>query len=128
MGENTFTDTMKQRTNDELVNILTTERNNYEPEALFAAELELKDRGLSEKEMERIRRKVEMSNKMEELKHKRSLNRWTTPGFLVTIIIAVPGTFLTRGEGWVATFIMALIAFGAGHLANHFYNKRKGEG
>ena len=39
--ENEFTAAMSERTEDELKIILTTEKNQYKPEAIQAAEIEL---------------------------------------------------------------------------------------
>jgi len=44
---NEFSPRMIQRTNAELIEILTTERNKYQPLAIEAAELELKNRNLN---------------------------------------------------------------------------------
>lgn len=45
--ENRFTEVMSQRTNTELINVLTSKRTEYEPEALTAAETELAKRNLT---------------------------------------------------------------------------------
>lgn len=52
------------------------------------------------------------------------------PGLLVTIVILAPLITLNNMEwhyGWWFTFVSALVGFGAGHLVNWFWNKRKAE-
>ena len=57
-----------------------------------------------------------------------SMSLFRGPGLVVTIIILVPLITLNNMEwhhGWWFTFVSALVGFGAGHLVNWFWNKRK---
>ena len=47
------------------------------------------------------------------------------PGIIVTIIVIVPLMLFLRHRSWYATFAIALVGFGLGHLVNHFYFKSK---
>jgi hypothetical protein len=57
-----------------------------------------------------------------------SMSLFRGPGLLVTIVILVPLIMLNNMEwhyGWWFTFVAALFGFGAGHLVNWFWHKRK---
>lgn len=47
------------------------------------------------------------------------------PSIIVTIIIMVPAMLYFQGRGWLITFLITILGFGAGHLVNHFYHKSK---
>jgi hypothetical protein len=51
--ENKFTKLMSKKTSHALIKILTIDRENYQPEAIEAAEIVVKSRNLSEKQIER---------------------------------------------------------------------------
>ena len=50
--ENKFTIVMSKKTDNELISILTIEKENYQSEAIEAAEAEVKSRKLSDREIE----------------------------------------------------------------------------
>jgi hypothetical protein len=50
--ENKFISIMTQRTDAELLKIVNEQKNDYQPEAIEAAELELKNRNLSDEQVE----------------------------------------------------------------------------
>jgi hypothetical protein len=57
-----------------------------------------------------------------------SMSLFRGPGLVVTIIILVPLMVLNQMEwrlGWWFTFLAALVGFGAGHVVNWFWHKRK---
>lgn len=69
--ENKFTSLMVQLSDSELLKVVTIARNDYQPEAIEAAEIELKNRNMSVQQTEEIERenesleqiKIEKSNK-----------------------------------------------------------------
>ncbi|WP_299902022.1 RDD family protein [uncultured Aquimarina sp.] len=56
--ENEFKEVMSQRTNEELIKILTVEIGKYQPLAVEAAELEVKKRNIDTSDFEQIREKA----------------------------------------------------------------------
>ena len=56
--ENEFTKVMSERTDEELIKIVTIERSNYNPLALEAADLEIEKRNIDTNEFQNIREKV----------------------------------------------------------------------
>ncbi|MGY3795712.1 RDD family protein [Aquimarina sp. 433] len=56
--ENEFKEVMSQRTNEELIKILTVEIGKYQPIAVEAAELEVKKRNIDTSDFEQIREKA----------------------------------------------------------------------
>lgn len=56
--ENEFKEVMSQRTNEELIKILTVEIGKYQPLAIEAAELEVKKRNIDTSDFEQIREKA----------------------------------------------------------------------
>lgn len=61
-----FKDVMSKRTNEELIKIVTVDRNGYQPSAIEAAEEEIKKRNIDTNKIEQI--KVELTTKIEEQK------------------------------------------------------------
>lgn len=56
--ENEFTKVMSERTDEELIKIVTVERSNYQPLAIEAADLEVEKRNIDTTEFENIREKA----------------------------------------------------------------------
>lgn len=56
---------------------------------------------------------------------KQDLNIFNGPGLIVTILIIALLMFLYPQREFIYTFIIAVTGFGAGHIVNYFYNKRK---
>lgn len=65
-----FREVMKSNSTEELVKIATTDRNNYQDEAVFAAEKELSDRKYSSEEFEKYKIKGQL---IKELEFKKSI-------------------------------------------------------
>ena len=66
--ENEYTAVMSERTEEELKVILTTERDQYKPEALNAAELELKKRGIDSSAIKKEHEELQQEKKKEKIR------------------------------------------------------------
>lgn len=96
MEENRFESVMRTKDDVELVKITTTERKDYQPKAVAAAEEELKKRGVSadmyKNFTEQVEKLTEIQNKAEERKRELPLSTWIKvvafvfPAFLFFII------------------------------------------
>ncbi|MBP2831563.1 RDD family protein [Aquimarina sp. U1-2] len=64
--ENKFLEVMSQRTDEELIKILTVERRKYNPLAIEAAELEIEKRNIDTSDFEKVREKVTIEKQEEE--------------------------------------------------------------
>lgn len=64
--ENEFANIMRKRSDEELLEITTRLKNDYQPDAVKAAEKELKNRGLSTDQLERIQENVTVKAEKEE--------------------------------------------------------------
>ena len=83
MEQNEFTKSMQRATDAELLDIVTVSRNDYQPEAIEAAEAELKVRNLSATEIERAEKIVKA--KAEAIEARKDLplqTRWKVLAFL----------------------------------------------
>jgi hypothetical protein len=57
--ENEFTDVMAKRPDSELLEIITKRRNDFQPAAIEAAELEIEKRNLSKEQIETAKKEIE---------------------------------------------------------------------
>ncbi len=64
--ENEFKEVMSQRTDEELIEIVTIEKENYNPVAVQAAEIEIKKRKLDVSKFEDIKEKAIVKKKQED--------------------------------------------------------------
>ncbi len=91
--ENKFTNIMTQRTDAELLRIVNEQRNDYQPEAIDAAEEELKIRNLNTEQVNEANQENENKKKIETEKANKKLGTiWKVlsiifPG-IITVIFA----------------------------------------
>jgi len=64
--ENKFNEVMSQRTDDELIKIITVERERYNPIEIEAAESEIKKRNIDTNRFEEIKKASSLEKKEEE--------------------------------------------------------------
>jgi hypothetical protein len=115
--ENKFTSIMTQRTDAELLKIVNEQRNDYQPEALEAAELELKNRNLSIERVQEAIQENETKKQIETLKANMKLSGgWKVLTFifpgLIQIIFA--GTFKADGYDRKASELTKWTLYGFG--------------
>ena len=97
---NRLTDTMKEQSEAELIDILTSFRNDYQPDAIIAAELELKNRNLSTDKIEQA--KKEVVQKHEDIKTKANEPLEISSKILVFLLPGIPSlifSLIYKGEG-----------------------------
>lgn len=115
--DNKFTSTMTQRTDAELLKIVNEQRNDYQPEALEAAELELKNRNLT---IERVQEAIQENETKKQIKTEKANVKlsggWKVLTFifpgLIQIIFA--GTFKADGYDRKASELTKWTLFGFG--------------
>jgi hypothetical protein len=115
--ENKFTSIMTQRTDAELLKIVNEQRNDYQPEALEAAELELKNRNLSIERVQEAIQENETKKQIETEKANMKLGGgWKVLTFifpgLIQIIFA--GTFKADGYDRKASELTKWTLYGFG--------------
>ena len=64
--KNEFTDVMSQRTDKELIQIVTVDRSKYQPAALEAAETEIENRNIDTSTFSKLRARAELQNREQE--------------------------------------------------------------
>ncbi len=79
-GTNPFSAVMAQKDDVELIRIVTAEKNDYQPEAIIAAEEEIKKRNISVSMYQdfagKIETLIEIENNREEIKRRLPLQNW----------------------------------------------------
>lgn len=79
-GTNPFSAVMAQKDDVELIRIVTAEKNDYQPEAIIAAEEEIKKRNISVSMYQdfagKIETLIEIENNREEIKRQLPLQNW----------------------------------------------------
>ena len=68
--ENEFTKVMSERTDEELIKIVTVERGSYNPNAIEAADAEVEKRKIDTSEFEKIRKKATAEKEQKEKEQK----------------------------------------------------------
>lgn len=94
METNQFVTVMAGKDDVELIRIVASERNNYQPEAVIAAEEELKKRNVSVSMYQdftsKVEQLIETEKNAEEVKRKLPLQRWVKiVVFLLPFIVFV---------------------------------------
>mgnify|MGYP003113529439 CR=1 FL=1 len=120
--ENEFAKVMSERTDEELIRIVTVERENYNPIAIEAADAEVKNRNIDTSEFESIREKA-----IEEKKQKEQVDSnvvgsgirflnflidfivWLVLAFIITFII---GLFVQPSDQSMISLVGYLLIFG----------------
>jgi hypothetical protein len=111
--ENTFIEVMSKRSDVELVEILTKYKNDYQPEAIYAAETEFKKRNLSLEKMNEIEKEIKTKKNNKIIIENKPLQvYWKIlvfifPGFLnliFSLIFKAEGYEKRYKETWKWTF------------------------
>jgi hypothetical protein len=98
--KNGFEKIMQQRTDVELLEIVTTLRSDYQPDAVLAAEIELKSRNLSPDQREYVQQKLEQTQKIKEQKANEPLEvHWKVLCMIFPGIINFFIAFYFKGTG-----------------------------
>ena len=89
--ENEFTEVMSQRTDEELINIVTVQRDDYNPIAVEVAENEIKRRGIDTSEFEEIGKKI-----IVEIEKKEKIDKNNAKSFLrlINLLIDTASIFI----------------------------------
>lgn len=100
--ENKFIDAMGKRSDSELLEIVTKLRNDYQPEAVEAAELVIKNRNLSTDQIEQAKQEIKEKEISNAEKENESLNVGQKILFFIffwgVIPWAMAGTFKANGN------------------------------
>ncbi len=99
--DNKFIEAMEKRSDSELLEIVTKLRNDYQPEAVDAAELVINDRNLSTDQIEQAKQEIKEKEISNAEKENESLNVGQKILFLIffwgVIPWAMAGTFKANG-------------------------------
>ena len=120
--ENEFTKVMSERTNEDLIKIVTVEREKYNPTAIEAADLEVEKRKINISEFEKIKEKAIVEKKQKQKVDSnivgsgvRFLNFlidtivWFTLAFIISFLI---GFIIQPTDEGIITLIGYIIIFG----------------
>ena len=88
-----FTQTMQDETDENLIKIVTIDRDNYQPPAVIAAEAELTKRNISTKTFEATKKDHEETRKIEIEKANAPLDNTTK---IVAFFVPITSRFLSR--------------------------------
>lgn len=99
--ENQFTKVMAQRTDAELLRIVNEQKNDYQPEAVEAAENELKSRNLSIQQIQEASKEIEVKHKIDTDKANAKLGfGWKTFAFIFPGIILIIFSGIFKSDGY----------------------------
>lgn len=110
---NEFTHVMEKRSDSQLIEIVTKLRDDYNPEAVKAAEIEIEKRNLSIEQIELAKEEIKLKDKeLEDRANKPLQTHWKILTFLIPGILnlILAGTFKADGyhrrfsEAWRWTF------------------------
>ena len=128
MEMNKFSAVMSEKDEMELIRIITSERANYQPEAVFAAEAELKKRNISPSMyqglVEKVEKLVETEKGIKTERQHLPLSTWMKvtafifpfPILFIIGLLLVPFGYQARGKaltqwtflGWLFYFILIM--------------------
>jgi hypothetical protein len=129
-----FKDVMSKRTDEDLIKIVTVDRDGYQPLAIEAAEQEIKNRNIDTTKIEQV--KVDLTAKIEEQKEfdskkVNSLTRFihfivdTIAFVILTMILAfILGLFINPTDQTLMT-LMVYLMFAAGFFAYYVFMETK---
>ena len=115
--ENKFEVIMSQRSDADLLKILNEQRNDYQPEAVIAAEIEFKKRNLNEQQIQTATIELETDKKIVSDKANEKLGGgWKTMAFIFPglLLIIFSGTFKADGYDRKAKELVKWTLFGFG--------------
>lgn len=101
--ENKFTEVMSKRTDEQLIKILTVDKDGYEPLAVEAAEQEIKNRNIDTSKFESV--KIDLTIKLEEQKALDTLHVSPLTRFLHFIIDTIAFLLLALICGFLLDLI-----------------------
>ncbi len=125
MSKALFYQKMDKKSTKHLIDIVSNQRSKFLPEAIECAIEVLKTRDLSEEELNEVIAKSYAIQDENENAPRKKFGLWRGPGIIVTLAIILPAKLLLIGTGWLETFLIAAVGFGAGHVVNHLYFKFK---
>ena len=114
---NQFTEQMSKRTNSELLKILNEQRNDYQPEAITAAEEEFSKRNLSQVQVTFAKQELETKKQFDEKRANEPLGvgwKILTAIFPGIIQIIFSGTFKADGYDRKAKELVKWTLYGIG--------------
>ncbi len=119
--KNEFTKVMSQRSDEELIKIVTVEKEKYNPEAIEAAEIELKNRNLDTSIIDEIKEKTIIRKTNEQKVNKNIVSSFTRfLNFIIdffclnivfVVLVFVLGIFITvlpENEGILSFFFILI--------------------
>src|SRR5262245_31964092 len=74
--ENDFTTIMSQRTDEELIRIVTIDRDGYQPQALLAAEAEISKRNIDTSKIEEIQTNLAAKSEKQKALDESKVSAW----------------------------------------------------
>ncbi len=136
--ENSFTDIMSKRTDEELINVVTVDRDGYQPTVIEAAEKEIEKRNIDVKRIDELRAvssKLADEQKQIENNQVSSLIRFlhfVIDTFAWLIVASIIGRLLTplltgTNENILAYFILAVSFFSYYIFMESTYQKTIGK-
>ena len=114
---NQFTDQMSRRTDAELLKIVIDQRNDYQPEALLAAEEELARRNLSPEQVSSAKEELERKKTFDEKRANEPLDmslKILTAIFPGILQIILSGTYKVEGYDRKARELVRWTLYGFG--------------
>jgi len=120
--ENEFAKVMSERTDEELIKIVTVEREKYNPTAIEAADAEIEKRNIDTSEFEKIREKATVEKEQKEKVDSNVVGSgirfvnflidfivWLVLAFIITFII---GLFIQPTDQGIISLIGYILIFG----------------
>jgi hypothetical protein len=99
--ENQFTNVMSQRSDADLLKIVNEHRNDYQPEAVIAAENELTNRNLSTQQIQEASKENEIKHKIDTDKANTKLGSgWKILAFISPGIIYIIFSGVFKADGY----------------------------
>ena len=125
MQENKLYQIMSEKSTYELVDILTRRKDSYRPEAISTMEQILKERNVSDEEINSLVERSQAKQVEMEVASAKKRSLFQGPGIIFTILILLLLFVLVPERDWIQTAVFAVIGFGAGHTVNYFYFRSK---
>jgi len=99
--ENQFTNVMSQRTDAELLKIVNEHRKDYQPDAVEAAEKELRNRNLNTQQIQEASKENVIKHKIDSEKANTKLGGgWKTLAFIFPGIILIIFSGIFKADGY----------------------------
>jgi uncharacterized RDD family membrane protein YckC len=95
--ENNYTDVMSARSDEELIKIVTMQREDYQPDAVIAAEVELKKRNISSDKIEAIKSDLTAKDEKQSIINTNIVSQWIRLIHFIVDFIAFCIIFIILG-------------------------------